>query len=364
MHLTDDRDIPVLSKSVKISSGIDTVSFRFKLSPGFYRAYFHIETADGKKYPINNTTTGSFFNVGCRPGEIVSPQDKQPDFDKFWSDNLAELASVSPDYRLELLPERSDSIRRTYIVHMKSLGGISISGIYIEPVKDGKYPVFITYMGYGSDPWYEDPDSDPNSISFQLSVRGQGLCKANGAENDWVVRGLGSRDTYYYKFAFADVVRVVDFVASREKTDPDEIFAEGGSQGGAFTLIAASLDHRIRAIAPFVPFLSDFPDYFKMAEWPANQVLPEAESLGIPDADLYRMLSYFDVKNFTDRITCPVLMGFGLQDTVCPPHAVFSGYNLIDSPKTYICFPMSGHHVEREAGWWKAVGGFFGRYTE
>lgn len=108
-----------------------------------------------------------------------------------------------------------------------------------------------------------------------------------------------------------------------------------------------------------MPFLSDFPDYFRIVGWPAQPVLAEAERLGISDEDLYRTLSYFDVKNFTDRITCPVLMGFGLQDETCPPHTNFSGYNMISSPKSYITFPLAGHHVETEAGWWTARDAFF-----
>ncbi|MBO7640326.1 MAG: acetylxylan esterase, partial [Bacteroidales bacterium] len=61
-------------------------------------------------------------------------------------------------------------------------------------------------------------------------------------------------------------------------------------------------------------------------------------------------------------IECPVLMGFGLQDPVCPPHTNFSGYNLIRTDKQWICFPFSGHHVEEEAGWWEARNAFFKPY--
>ena len=65
-----------------------------------------------------------------------------------------------------------------------------------------------------------------------------------------------------------------------------------------------------------MPFLSDYPDYFKVASWPGNEILPAAKRLGISDGDLYHTLSYCDVKNFTDCIHCPVLMGFGLQDDI------------------------------------------------
>lgn len=245
---------------------------------------------------------------------------------------------------------------------MLSWGGTAISGILVEPVKAEKYPVFINYMGYNAQLWYPDPSSHPDAAEFTLCVRDQALNKPADSTEDWVTWGLESKDTYYYRGAFADVVRAVDFVCSLPKADPNRIFAEGGSQGGAFTLVSASLDKRIKAIAPFVPFLSDFPDYFKIAEWPGNQVLAAATAKGIPEEELYKTLSYFDIKNFTDRIECPVLMGFGLQDPVCPPHTNFAGFNRITTEKSWICFPFAGHQVERENGWWQARDEFFSKF--
>ena len=64
-----------------------------------------------------------------------------------------------------------------------------------------------------------------------------------------------------------------------------------------------------------------------------------------------KTLSYFDVKNFTDRIQCPVLMAIGLQDPVCPPHTNFAGYNMIESEKRWICYPHSEHNVWQQKGW-------------
>ncbi len=349
--LTDRGDTVSVASSSKVAA-YDTVAFPVVLEPGFYEVVLSVQ-CNGRQEEQQH------FNIGCDPEKIVSPQDRQPDFDSFWARTLEELSGVEPEYRLELVPERSDDVRRTYHVRMKSFGGEEISGVYIEPVKPGKYPVYVNYMGYGAQVWYNDPSARPEAIEFTLCVRNQGLNRRPGEADDWVTRGIADKDTYYYRGAFMDVVRAIDFVASREKADTSKIFAEGGSQGGAFTLVAASLDSRIKGIAPFVPFLSDFPDYFEIAPWPSAPVLEEAKRLGIGREDLFRTLSYFDVKNFTDRITCPVLMGFGLQDDVCPPHTNFAGYNHITSRKSYVTFPLAGHHVETEAGWWAARDSFF-----
>lgn len=339
-------------KNLKVGREEQTVPFTLHLVPGFYRAQLSVDDAE----PFAE------FNIGCDPESVVSPQDKQPDFDEFWDATLAELAAVDPKARLTLLPEHSNDVRRTYRVDLYSFGNTAISGVLVEPVREGKFPVFINYMGYNSGVWYSDPSSKPDAIEFTLCVRDQALNKPADSTEDWVTWGLESKETYYYRGAFADVVRAVDFVASLPKADTDHIFAEGGSQGGAFTLIAASLDHRIKAAAPFVPFLSDYPDYFRIAGWPGGQVLAAAKAKGIAEEDLYRTLSYFDVKNFTDRIECPVLMGFGLQDPTCPPHTNFAGYNQIRTEKEWICFPLAGHQVEREDGWWKARDAFMEKY--
>ena len=222
-------------------------------------------------------------NIGINPELIASPQDKQPDFDAFWEQTLAELAAVEPEYTLTLLEEHSNDVRRTYRVDMKSFGGESISGVYVEPVKPGKYSTTIYYMGYNSDLYYQHPSSNPEMVEFTLCVRGQALNEPEGERVKWVAEGLESKESYYYRGAFADVVRAIDFVCSREKTDISRVFAQGESQGGALTLAAASLDDRFRAVAPSAPFLCDYPDYFLLAGWPGDPIEAAAKEAGIRD---------------------------------------------------------------------------------
>jgi cephalosporin-C deacetylase len=79
------------------------------------------------------------------------------------------------------------------------------------------------------------------------------------------------------------------------------------------------------------------------------------------DEQLYKTLSYFDIKNLAGWIKCPVLMGAGLQDPVCPPHTNFSGYNLITSPKEFIIYPNKEHTVDY-SDWSPRVNRFYERY--
>ena len=358
LEISTDFGCPVTtaSKTVKFQEGKAVTSFGLNLEPGFYAAVLSLVNEDGSKVEIDRT------NLGFNPEQIVSDQDKQPDFDTFWEQTLAELAAVAPDYKFTLLEDHSNDVRKSYRVDMKSFGGEQVSGLLLLPTAEGKYPAVISYMGYGSDVWYADPSSNPDRIEFMLCIRNQAFNRAPGEKNDWCTRGLGDEYAYYYRGAFADAVRAIDFVCSLPQTDTERVVAYGESQGGALTLVAASLDHRLKAIAPSAPFLNDYKDYFVLADWPGNWYIQAAKERGISDEDLYRCLSYFDVKNFTDRIQCPVLMAIGLQDTVCPPHTNFAGYNQIKTEKSWICYPAAGHNVWQQEGWSVAREDFLKKY--
>jgi cephalosporin-C deacetylase len=56
-------------------------------------------------------------------------------------------------------------------------------------------------------------------------------------------------------------------------------------------------------------------------------------------------MSYFDTLNLADRIRCPVFLGVGLQDDVCPPATIFAVYNRISSPKEFRVYPRAQHWV-------------------
>ena len=325
----------VLEKDVEI--GPDSLlSVKLgKLRPGFYE----VRLADSVR-----------FNIGIRPDDVVSPPDSAPDFDAFWESTLSALREIPMDAELTIVPEYSNDVRTTYDVSYTSLDGAVAGGILCVPNAEGKYPVVVNYMGYGAPVFYFDPSSAPGQIDYLVSVRGQGIFREENA--NWIDRGLASKETYYYRGAFADAVRAVDFVAGLDKADPDRIVAWGESQGGALTVAAAALDPRIKAIAPAVPFLGDYRDYYKIVWWPVHEVTDAADAEGLDRDALFDTLAYFDIKNLAPRVKCPAYMAFGLQDPTCPPHTNFAIYNnLGSSEKHYLCVPTCGHGMWLEPAW-------------
>ena len=335
LSLMADKPEVILNQQVTIAQD-STLKIKLgALEPGFYE----VRIRDSVR-----------FNIGVRPDKVLSPADAQPDFDAFWTQTLTELSAVPLEPEYTLMPEYSNEFRTCYQVRYASWDGGVAGGIVSIPVAEGKFPVHIQYMGYGAEPYYFDPSAAPECIDFLVSVRDQGIFK-NGQDR-WIDRGLGSKDTFYYRGAFADVKRAVDFAASLEKADPERLVASGESQGGAFTFISAALDSRIKAIAPAVPFLGDYRDYARIVWWPVHEVLDTADEEGLDREELFTMLSYFDVKNFASRITCPVYMAFGLQDPTCPPHTNFSIYNNLGTrDKRFFCVPTCGHAMWQENSW-------------
>lgn len=336
------------SKSITCNGKPQKLKFTATLEPGFYQV---------------SASHCKSFNIGVSPEEVLSPEDYRDDFDEFWSTTLDELSKIPMDVEMTLDEEHSNDVRRQYIVTYKSLGDETVGGVYIEPVAEGTYPAFIEYMGYGADVFKYDPDARPDAIQFLVSVRDQGLFRTEN--RDWINRNLADKYKYYYRGGFCDVVRAIDFICSRDNVDKTRVFAQGESQGGALTWVAGALGGgRIRAIAPAVPFLCDYEDYSRNVRWPVWEIFDAADAQGVSREQMYETLSYFDVKNFTHLVTCPVYMAFGLQDPVCPPHTNFAGYNnaVNAASRNYHCVPTCGHSMWLEKSWIDLRDGWFASF--
>lgn len=344
------------------------------MNPGFYRAVCFVK---GK-----NVRT---FNFGIDPFDIVSEPDMQSDFTQFWEDAKAQLAAVDMDAVLTEIPDKSSSARKVYLVEMYSVPDglegdpVKIRGYYCEPTDGEKHPVIMHFYGYdtqGTTAKCECPTGGTsNYAEFYLSHRGQYLNNrpastknpgvTEDTENiygDWFAYHFGDKDSYYYRGAFMDVVRAVDFMAGRETSDMTHLFAEGSSQGGALSYACAALsNYPLTAIAPNVAFLGDYPDYFKIVDWPASTAKAEAKKAGMTDEEMYAFLSYFDTKNLATRIHCAVLGTSGLLDGTCPPHTNIAPYNLIDNPdKEYHFYPNMTHDYPKN--WWSMIGNFWKKF--
>lgn len=335
------------SKDVTLTTSID-------LEPGFYRASCAV-----------NGRTVRVFTFGISPTKIVSEPDKQADFDTYWDTAVAALEAVDMEATLTEIPTKSTEKQKVYLLEMNSLPDgdgepVVIHGYYLEPQDGKKHPVIMHYYGYDDlkPGKLTCPSAGTDYAELFLSTRGQVINNRTAAQRepdghgdfvntygDWFAWHFGQKDSYYYRGAFMDCVQGIRFMATRETSDMDNVFAEGSSQGGAFSYAAAALSpYPLRAIAPGVAFLGDFPDYFTIVDWPANTA--RASKGSMTDEQMFAFLSYFDTKNLATRIHCPVIANCCLQDGTCPPHTNMAPFNVLDNPDKEIYFyPTLGHEI-------------------
>lgn len=376
LHVSDIENLPVsisvsTDQGEKVMDFNDTVTLKARaentdyivtipessLSPGFYKV-----SATAGKVAIGS------FTIGYDPENIDNPVDCNDDFNDYWTEALGELAAVDPCFTMEEIAAGGSAARKIYKVSMYTTpdeeGGEPelIRGYYAEPVAAGVYPVLIQFQGTDGgtgDVKPMDADSNPGWCEFILSTRGQKLNRVEDPASwekyggDFYSFGLMDFHSHYYRGAYLDCVRAVDFIYSCCKADKRNIFATGMSQGGSFCYAAAALDNRITGIAPAITGHSDFRANVNIVSWPGNKFDAYLKANPqISREELFDFLSYFDVKNFAPMIKCPVITAFSLQDTTDPPRGNIAPFNLVSTPladKEYIVNPFLGHSTH--ASW-------------
>jgi cephalosporin-C deacetylase-like acetyl esterase len=314
------------------------------IQPGFYKVYLTFEG------PL--AFRQEYFGFGYEPEKIVSPPNRLPDFDEYWQRAKQELAAVDPQFRVIRMDSLCTSKRNVYLVEMRSLDDVLIRGWYSVPAAPGKYPALMLVPGYSGTLLPEYVDYGDDMIGLALNIRGHGNSRddVNPGFPGYLFSGIKDKETYIYRGAYMDCLRGIDFLYFRPEVDTTRVGVEGSSQGGALSFATAALDNaRIKVCAPQIPFLSDFPDYFRTAPWPADEFTAFVETKKeMSWEEVFSTLSYIDIKNLAGWIKAPLLMGVGLVDDVCPPHINFAAYNQVSSEKHYLVYPEAGHGMPED----------------
>jgi cephalosporin-C deacetylase len=352
----DGKTVAVKSQEVpKILRGVGgrVPDFEFDIKDkGFYVA--NVQFKDTKGYTVKAKK-----GFAVAPEKVVSEPTRPVDFDDFWLKTRYELDSVAPDFKIELNEKLTTDRVEVFDVEMKSLQNVRVRGYYTRPIGKDRLPAILHVQGYSS---VMTAFSLDNTVAaFFLNIRGHGNSRddINPGFPGYLLTGIDRPESYIYRGAYMDCIRAIDFLCSRAEIDTSRIAVEGGSQGGALSIATTALDKRVKLCMADVPFLSDFKNYFEIASWPAGEFKSYISKTGKKWEDLYAVLDYIDIKNMTPSITCPVIMGVGLYDDVCPPAINFAAYNNLKSEdKTYILYPQSGHslpgsHYEVKMEWMK-----------
>lgn len=292
--------------------------------------------------------------VGCDPAGIRYALSREPDFGAFWERTLEELAAVEPDVELREIPGEPDDDFELSEVTLRSLGGVRVRGWLQVPRREGPHAAVLRVPGYTEN--MQPIDAVGNRVVLSFNIRGHGgsVQDVPAEPVDYWLRGLEDKDDYFYRGAYMDCVRAMDYLCSRDDVDQDRLAVWGASQGGGLAFATAALDPRVDICLADIPWLCHWrglmtllidQDVKDLAAWLAADP-------GRSRAGVLETLSYFDTMNLADRITCRTLMGVGLQDAICPPETSFGTFNRVKGERDFRIYEEQGHGLAAEHYGW------------
>ncbi len=165
--------------------------------------------------------------------------------------------------------------------------------------------------------------------------------QARGPLNNYPSIGNDDREKSYFLRMYLSCFRAAQYLAERPDWDGHTLVVTGGSQGGLQSIVTAALHPRVSAVMACVPAGCDLngPQANRLPGWP----MWYWQTQGKDEAKVRATARYYDVVNFASRVKCPVLIGVGLIDTVCPSPGVFSAFNQLRGPKEIVVLPFGEH---------------------
>jgi len=247
------------------------------------------------------------------------------------------------------LPDLCTSRTNVYHINLRNINNSRFYGILSVPKAPGKYPALLNVPGAGIRPYGPDRRSEEGFITLSVGIHGIPVNLdqvvyddlRSGALSQYWTTKLDDRDNYYYKRVYLGCVRAVDYIFSMEAFDGENIAVNGGSQGGALSIITAGLDPRIKYLAAFYPALCDLTGYLhgRTGGWP--HMFRDYDENTQPN--WLKVAPYFDVVNFARRARAPGWYSWGFNDVTCPPTSMYAAYNVVEASKELNLFLETGH---------------------
>jgi cephalosporin-C deacetylase len=260
--------------------------------------------------------------------------------ESFWEQTIAEARGEALDATCEAVVD--NEIYAAFRVSYRSLGGVRVTALLSVPTVpvDTRLPAIITAPGYGG--WQQGislAECQRGYIVLQVFPRGQGesLDSPSGdTDVEFLLRGIDSPKDYYYRGAFMDLLRGVDYLCTRDDIDTSRLCMMGTSQGGGLVLSAAALEPRIRAVVAHVPFFCDM----------ANNTAEYTKKLSAPEA--LHTFSFFDPVSLAASLHAPTLISSGGCDAACPPETIRAVFDRLPGKKAYYHDPNLIHTASRD----------------
>ena len=267
--------------------------------------------------------------------DFVSSVKRPADIDSFWNDILARTASIPPDIVTTHDPLRSSPQVDVYQVHYTSLDQVRIAGWYARPAnRAGTLAGLLIVPGYSMEPMIPKAWAAKGYAAFSVAPRGK--LRSNGQFNPGypglLTHGMVDRNTYTYRGFYMDACRGVDFLLSRDEVDSSRLAVTGHSQGGGLAIVVAALRPEITAATSGAPFLCGFLDAINLTDgYPYQEIADYLRLHPESRQQVTDTLAYFDGISLAPRVTCPIIVNIGCQDSTCPPETGYALFRAIGS---------------------------------
>lgn len=209
-----------------------------------------------------------------------------------------------------------------------------------------RLPAVLAVPGYGGDKPIPTHVVAGGFAVLTLFPRGQGesIQEWELESGTKFVYHIDDKEKYYYRDAYMDCVRGLDFLCSRPEVGPARLGMWSRSQGGGLTLATAALDSRLQVAVAEEPFLCNFPVAIHVASRPYVELCEYAAANPERRPAILETLSYFDPLSLVDRITCPTLVDIGMKDETCPYRTVMPVFERLPGPKAIHIYPDLDHN--------------------
>lgn len=337
--------------TVNLKNGRATLNMGSRKTPGF-RDLRLTATVDGKTYSHH-------VKVGFSVGDIRPFTQEPKDFMDFWKANVKDMEQTPLQYTKEMAKEYCTDKVDCYLVKLQvNRQGQSIYAYLFYPknAKKGSCPVVLCPPGAGiktiKEPLRHKYYAENGCVRMEMEIHGldprlpqetfKDISTAfNGRENGYLENGLSNRDNYYMKRVYLALVRAIDLLTSLPEWDGKNVIVQGGSQGGALSIIAAGLDSRVTQCVANHPALSDMAAYSakgRTGGYPHFNRIP-----GTLTPEKIKTMAYYDVVNFARHAKCDTYMTWGYNDNACPPTTSYAVWNTLNCPKEALLTPINEH---------------------
>ncbi len=273
--------------------------------------------------------------------DIDSYEEEPADFEEYWANAKAELATIPLDPHVTFLEDSYHT--HTYKVDLASVHNRRVYGYVSIPEGEGPFPAILILPPYGSDAGHVHPKpyyATDGAIFMVISIHNVPPDEYDTLSYQPNV--LTNRDSFYYHDSFLAGVRAIDYIFSMDEFDGESLGVMGTSQGGGLSMVLAGLDNRVKLLIEKVGALCEHSGYKYNRTCGFPRYLRTAHYTGDAEAAASEV-KYYDAVYFAKRYKGPVLGVVSWEDQTCSPATGTSALNQMTGTKIVMNALEHGH---------------------